>query len=735
MADGAGLGVHESRTLLARARTLVDLVDTIENGRATLRGDVEKTFHVLREQMVHRELANIPVGRLRDTTGGRLRIGPLEQAGVTTVLDVHGSSASRLQQVPGVGQITATQLVAAARQVATAVRDDLRVRVDLNPSDAASTALISALHTLREFESAAEQAHEPASRFAKDLDAALPVAAATGSRLRRFFSGRERQADAQAALVRIQQLVAWTESSGLAESLEGAATALRGAVDPRAAWEQFERRSPEFYGLLGEIVELGGDEEAAAGFLPADLVEQITSHPLDDGYRRVSLRGYQAFGARFALARRRVIIGDEMGLGKTIQAIAVMTHLRTTGAQRFLVACPASVLVNWTREISDRSELRAYRLHGLERAANQRLWERQGGVGVTTLDSLYSLTVPADVRVDQLIVDEAHFVKNPEARRSRAVRAWTECVDRVLFLTGTPMENRVEEFRNLVGYLQPKLASAVDGRHGVAGPTAFRRAVAPVYLRRNQDDVLMELPDLVRSDDWVEFGRADHLAYRDAVAQGNFMAMRRAAYASGTPGGSAKLTRLLEIVEESAANGHKVVVFTNFRDVLSTVGSALDGRAFGPIAGDVPAAQRQAIVDQFAAADGHAVLLAQVQAGGTGLNIQAASVVILCEPQVKPSLEDQAIARLHRMGQTRSVQAHRLLVADSVDQRMVEMLAAKARLFDDYARRSDIADGSPDAVDISEVELARRIVAEEQERFARDAMARQVGPPTAGTPQ
>jgi len=735
MADGAGLGVHEARTLLARARTLVDLVSTIENGRATPRGDVEQAFHALREQMVHRELANIPVARLRDTTGGRLRIGLLEQAGVTTVLNVHGSSASRLQQVPGVGQITATQLVAAARQVATAVRDDLRVRVDLNPSDAASTALISALHTLREFEGAAEQAHEPASRLAKDLDAALPVAAATGSRLRRFFSGRERQADAQAAMVRIQQLVAWTESSGLAESLGGAATALRGVVDPKAAWEQFERRSPEFYGLLGEIVELGGDAEAAVGFLPADLVEQITSHPLDDGYRRVSLRGYQAFGARFALARRRVIIGDEMGLGKTIQAIAVMTHLRTTGAQRFLVACPASVLVNWTREISDRSELRAYRLHGLERAANQRLWERQGGVGVTTLDSLYSLTVPADVRVDQLVVDEAHFVKNPEARRSRAVRAWTERVDRVLFLTGTPMENRAEEFRNLVGYLQPKLASAVDGRHGVAGPTAFRRAVAPVYLRRNQDDVLMELPDLVRSDDWVEFGRADHLAYRDAVAQGNFMAMRRAAYASGTPGGSAKLTRLLEIVEESAANGHKVVVFTNFRAVLSTVGSALDGRAFGPITGDVPAAQRQAIVDQFAAADGHAVLLAQVQAGGTGLNIQAASVVILCEPQVKPSLEDQAIARLHRMGQTRSVQAHRLLVADSVDQRMVEMLAAKARLFDDYARRSDIADGSPDAVDISEVELARRIVAEEQERFARDAMARQVGPPTAGTPQ
>ena len=471
--------------------------------------------------------------------------------------------------------------------------------------------------------------------------------------------------------------------------------------------------------------ERGADADAAVGFLSAELIEQISAHPLDDSLRRVALRGYQAFGARFALARRRVVLGDEMGLGKTIQAIAVLAHLGSIGKQHFLVACPASVLVNWTREINERSALRAYRLHGAERDGNQRMWERAGGVAVTTLDSMHTLAVPAEVTVHQLVIDEAHYVKNPAARRSRAVREWTHRVERVLFLTGTPMENRVDEFRNLVAYLQPQLAEAVDGRHGVAGSTAFRRAVAPVYLRRNQDDVLQELPDLIRADEWLEFGQEDAAAYRAAVQQGNFMAMRRAAFVPGTPAGSAKLARLAELVAESAANGLKVVIYSYFRDVLAAVGRTLqEWQLFGPLAGDVPAAHRQRLVDEFAEVDGHAVLLAQIQAGGTGLNIQAAAVVVLCEPQVKPSLEEQAIARLHRMGQTRSVQAHRLLVAASVDQRMIEMLAAKSALFDEYARRSDMAESSPDAVDVSEIGLARRIVAEEQERLVKERMAR-----------
>jgi hypothetical protein len=162
------------------------------------------------------------------------------------------------------------------------------------------------------------------------------------------------------------------------------------------------------------------------------------------------------------------------------------------------------------------------------------------------------------------------------------------------------------------------------------------------------------------------------------------------------------------------------VVFSYFRDVLGAVKNALDEASpvHGPLTGSVPPAQRQALVDEFTAAPGHAVLLAQIEAGGVGLNLQAASVVILCEPQVKPTIEQQAVARAHRMGQVRPVQVHRLLATTGVDQRLVEILAGKSRLFDAYARRSDVAEATPDAVDVSDGSLARRIVEEEQLRLA-----------------
>jgi SNF2 family DNA or RNA helicase len=295
----------------------------------------------------------------------------------------------------------------------------------------------------------------------------------------------------------------------------------------------------------------------------------------------------------------------------------------------------------------------------------------------------------------------------------------------VVFLTGTPMENKVEEFKNLVDYLQPHLASYVHPRHGAAGPVAFRKAVSPVYLRRNQDDVLQELPDLARIDEWVEFTAHDAAAYRSAVAAGNFMAMRRAAYQAGNQ--SAKLARLVELVSECAANDRKVVIFSFFRDVLDLITATVGPAAFGPLTGATPAAQRQTLIDRFAAIDGHSVLISQIQAGGVGLNIQAASVAILCEPQLKPTTEDQAVARLHRMGQVRAVQVHRLLAANSADERLLELLATKSQLFDDYVRRSDIAEASPDAIDISDVELSRKIVELEQERMALDLLEATAG--------
>jgi SNF2 family DNA or RNA helicase len=555
------------------------------------------------------------------------------------------------------------------------------------------------------------------------------------------FTGRRRRRGAVTAVAGIRELTADATARDLGLLLAQAATdLLREPASDIEAWVDFELRSTEYYSQLAEISERPGGVgavEAAEGFLPSEVAERVHGQPLDDTHRRVSLRGYQSFGARFALAQRRVVLGDEMGLGKTVQAIAALAHLAGEGHSHFLVVCPAGVLINWTREVRARSTLRALPVHGADRQDAYAEWRERGGVAITTYDVLHTLPAPDGSGLPEpapsangllaqpgsglpapgmLVVDEAHYVKNPDARRSKAVAAWAGHCDRVLFLTGTPMENRVEEFRSLVRYLRPELLPAIHDSSAAAGPHAFRTSVAPAYLRRNQRDVLTELPALLQVDEWEEFSAADRAAYREAVEAGNFMAMRRAAYAD--PEKSAKLQRLRELVCEAAENGLKVVVFSYFRDVLAAVHDAIGKDALGPISGAVPAARRQRLVDDFAAADGHAVLLCQIEAGGIGLNLQAASVVILCEPQVKPTLEHQAVARAHRMGQVRTVQVHRLLAADSVDQRLLRILRNKDRLFDAYARRSDMAEATPDAVDVSDGGLARRIVEEEQQRLA-----------------
>src|SRR5262249_53231709 len=156
--------------------------------------------------------------------------------------------------------------------------------------------------------------------------------------IRRLFAGSQRRTAARDSLQRVAQLVDWADGSGFAAELNSASFLI--LPDPAFtadAWKDFEKHSPEYYGRLGEIVDLGLDVDAGAGFLPAEIIERVDAQTLDDTFRNVSLRGYQSFGARFALVQRRVIIGDEMGLGKTIEAIAIMAHLRALDHKHFLV--------------------------------------------------------------------------------------------------------------------------------------------------------------------------------------------------------------------------------------------------------------------------------------------------------------------------------------------------------------------------------------------------------------
>ena len=744
MAAGPVVGAP-ARALLTRAARLDTAARAVLAAEAASAGEVREAWAALRDVLVREDLRGIPIERVRDAGrlpgGGRPRIAPLEQAGYRTVLDLVDATLDQLDAVPGVGRRTAAQLHSAARQIAAAAGEGVRVRISVEPDDPVSARLLLALHRHELVERAVAPVRGPATAIAADVGDLVRTARPARGRLRRLLAGAGRRAAADAATGALAEWLAWADQGEVGAGLDDAARRLAvPAPDPAAVRADFAARAAHYYALLGTLTRApAADVPASEGFLPDDIVARIREQPLDDSLLHASLRGYQAFGARYALVQRRVVLGDEMGLGKTVQAIAVMAHLaaadlRAETPSHVLVVCPASVLVNWVREVGRHSALAVRAVHGDERQAAFTGWQQDGGVAVTTFETLRQLAPPADRpagRPRLLVVDEAHFVMNPETLRSRAVASWAGVAERVLFLTGTPMENRVEEFRALVRQVRPQLADAIDGTDAAAGPVAFRRAVAPVYLRRNADDVLTELPDLVQVDEWEELRPDDLVAYRAAVASGNFMQVRRAAYAVGDPARCAKLERLVEIVEEARENRLKVVVFSFFRGVLGSVVAALepvcgDG-LLGPITGDVRPERRQGLVDDFTTYDGPAVLVSQIEAGGVGLNLQTASVVVLCEPQLKPTLEAQAVARVHRMGQVRAVRVHRLLSPDSVDERLLELLDHKRRLFDAFARRSEVAESTPDAVDLTEAELVRRVMAVEQDRLLHEPAADPAG--------
>ena len=151
----------------------------------------------------------------------------------------------------------------------------------------------------------------------------------------------------------------------------------------------------------------------------------------------------------------------------------------------------------------------------------------------------------------------------------------------------------------------------------------------------------------------------------------------------------------MEIVEEVEDNGRRVIVFSHFRQVVDQVAQSLKGQVFGPLMWSSPAAARQIMVDRFSAAGNGAVLVSQIVAGGVGLNIQAARVVVICKPQLKPTTEWQAIARARRVGQLESVHVHRLLSEEGVDERINEILARKREFCDEFARVSETARSAP----------------------------------------
>lgn len=241
----------------------------------------------------------------------------------------------------------------------------------------------------------------------------------------------------------------------------------------------------------------------------------------------------------------------------------------------------------------------------------------------------------------------------------------------------------------------------------------FKREISVVYLRRTRKEVLAELPELIEYEEWGSLNSNEKIAYRRDVMNGDYMAMRRISFNIDDLKESTKANRIVEICDAAKEDDRKIIIFSFFRRTLEKLNYFLGDIVIGSIVGGISTVKKQEVLDQFEKAQGGAVLLAQIEAGGIGLNIQCASVIILCEPQFKPSSEKQAISRAYRMGQAKSVEVHRMLIEDSIDERLLDIIRRKQEIFDAYADISLVAQSE---LNISEKEIAG-IVEEEKKRL------------------
>lgn len=645
----------------------IEAVNSIQAARATehaLEAKVQLASRQLCTRQAQEELQRTDISVLDQITDGRLRLGPLKHLTLPQIAD---AVASDLMKYDGVGEKTANQAIAAARSYTQDIVNSQVPRINYQDK-VPSTEYVTALANLLTY---------------RDNLRDLPLN------------------PLNLAPVEPGTLVA---IAGV-NDLIGGGTFHRPyrPIDSDEAWHLYAVRAAEFHSY--------GDSGAGAE-VPEEIAERIAEITLQ-GTLHASLRGYQSFGAKFILAQKKALIGDEMGLGKTMQALAVLAHLREDGKRHGLVVCPPSLRINWQREIEKFTDLPTFMLHGGDKGIAFEAWQQRGGIAIAGFPEVRNgklLDATSQPVVDILIVDEAHRGKNPRSQQSRGVKALTTEAEYAVYLTGTPLENRVSEFEVLLGYLDEDITEELDKVRGKA--SGFKSAIARLYLRRNQVDVLDELPPLMEVEEWIEAKPGDMELYEDAVRRAHFMDMRQA-FGSKE---SAKMERVLELLEDGAEAG-KTIVFTFFRGTLTTLMDSLGDRAYGPIAGGISHEERQQAVDDFTAAEAGAVLVCQISAASEGLNIQAANRIVLFEPQLNPATEAQAIARAHRMGQVNTVEVHRLLTPNSVEERLTEMLADKRALFDRFARESVTADSMPEAVDISEAKLIDEVIKAERERL------------------
>lgn len=641
-------------------------------------------------------LKEVPIDELnRDRAGFRLKA--LKESGFETVGDVYQATTLELSHVNGVSEDGARNLKKAAERIANTAKKNAKIRISIDNKTAESTELVSAIYKYKKAEPFTEIANKLLVRYESDIETSISDLEPATNSFKYLFASSYVKERANNAYEHLKSLVQGDYAKDATATCSQVSAAAK--YTDEQAWKDFSEDPIRYTNVIENVSpEVPGADETVYG-LPEDLAQAVDAQELKLEGLNCTLRRYQEWGVKYILHQKRVLLGDEMGLGKTIQAIASMVSLRNEGHTHFLVVCPASVITNWCREIEKMSDLKPIKIHGNDRAQAIEKWHKGGGVGVTTYETTGHIELEAEDRFSMLVVDEAHYIKNPEAQRTVNVKKICLHAERILFMTGTALENKVNEMIELVNILSPTMGSTVSRMAFMATAPKFREQVAPLYYRRKREDVLKELPELIISREWCNLLPEEEKIYEKAVLSKNYVGARRVSWNAENLEESSKAKRMLEIIAQAEAEERKVIVFSFFLDTIKAVSELLGDRCLEPINGSLSPEKRQDIVDQFTKAKPGTVLCAQIQSGGTGLNIQAASVVILCEPQFKPSIENQAISRAYRMGQTRNVLVYRLLCDNTVDESVMSMIEEKQKIFDAFADKSVAAEESQELDD------------------------------------
>ena len=417
---------------------------------------------------------------------------------------------------------------------------------------------------------------------------------------------------------------------------------------------------------------------------------------------------YQRLGIRFLTDRNAGLLADEMGLGKTFQAISAARELVREGkVKSVLIVCPRILISNWRREFErfwPGAGVRALG-PGEDRRAFLRLKAPWATVKLMHYEALareYRWIRTSPVSHDLVILDEAHLICNSGSLTSRAARSLR--AERRWAITGTPLANRRGDIGALLGFLQAGTAAPPSGLF-------LDEILQGMMIRRRAADVAIELPPLVDCDVLLDLTDQQRAEYRRAERRGVteletidpaerydhilglIPRLQRVCNLAEHCGESVKFDRLQGELLQLQEVGEKAIVFSQFvtecglewlRDSLAKHGV----RAM-LLSGKVPLGERQRVLDGFQHAEGAAVLLLGYKLGAGCLNLQHARHVFLFDRPWNPAVEDQAVKRVHRLGQTGTVFVHRFVCAATVEERILSLQRSKRSLFNSLIDRRD----------------------------------------------